>query len=103
MRIPQIRFGYDGFTRALLNKYRKGNEMTIRHAEHRKNPRIEINAPAKILAISGGLRIRKSIDCTVINISEGGALLLAKQRINDAEFYLELQTHRADLHRCCVV
>jgi hypothetical protein len=77
--------------------------MSVRFVEMRKSPRIEVNAHAKIVLITGGLRIKKTLDCEVINISEGGALILTSVPIAESEFYLETSNEMGGLHLCSVV
>jgi hypothetical protein len=77
--------------------------MSVRFMEMRKWPRIEVNSHAKIILMSGGLRIKKTLDCRVINISEGGALILASVPITESEFYLETSNEMGGLHLCSVV
>ena len=77
--------------------------MNRRLEQQRQFPRIEINAPGKITAVSGGLRIAKSIPCTVVNISEGGALLSFAHPMLETDFYLELDKKPAFRASCCVV
>jgi PilZ domain len=77
--------------------------MSVRVVEMRKWPRLEINAPAKIIVMSTGLHIKETLDCKVINISEGGALVVAESPITASEFYLEESGARETLHLCSVV
>ncbi len=73
-----------------------------RYEEQRQFPRIEINTRAKITVVRG-LRIAKSIPCTIINISEGGALLAFKNPMSETDFYLELDKTPAIRKSCSVV
>ena len=77
--------------------------MNRRYEEQRQFPRIEINTPGKITAISGGLRIAKSIPCTIVNISEGGALLSFTYPMLETDFYLQMDKKPAFHASCCVV
>jgi hypothetical protein len=77
--------------------------MSVRIVELRKWPRLETNAPAKIIIMSKGLHIKDILSCTVINMSEGGALISTHSPIVVSEFYLE-ENHAPDcLHLCSVV
>ena len=76
--------------------------MDAMHSGKRKYVRAEINSPGKIIRLNG-LRLAKNIGCTVINISEGGALLHADAPVTDAEFYLELNSESSSLRLCSLV
>lgn len=76
--------------------------MSVRFADKRKSPRVEINATAKIIAMSG-LRVKETVDCRIVNISEGGALIIADRPITHSEFYLEVDRERGVLYLCSVV
>ena len=77
--------------------------MTVRYSEMRKWPRVDVNMRAKLLRIGKGLRIREAFDCVIVNLSEGGALIVADQPIVDDEFYLEMNKERGGLVMCSVV
>jgi c-di-GMP-binding flagellar brake protein YcgR len=77
--------------------------MGLDYLERRQSPRIEINARGKITVISRGLRIIKSVNCTVANISEGGALLSFKTPISENEFYLEIEDDPDRRFYCAVL
>jgi c-di-GMP-binding flagellar brake protein YcgR len=77
--------------------------MSSWYIERRKWPRFEINAPAKIVMITHGLRVKKEITCTVLDISEGGAQLLATAPIECEEFYLETDASPGASRLCSVV
>ncbi len=77
--------------------------MSVRIVEMRKWPRLETNASAKIIIMSKGLRIKNILNCTVVNISEGGALISAHSPIVVDEFYLEENHAPNSLHLCSVV
>lgn len=76
--------------------------MNTIYVDKRKNERMEINTPGKIIRLRG-LRLARSISCVVINISEGGALIQADVPVADAEFYLELNSELGSLRLCSVV
>ena len=73
------------------------------YVEQRKWPRVEINAPGKIVMITQGLRVRQEINCVVLDISEGGAQLAATSPIDCEEFYLEMDKAPGALRLCSVV
>jgi hypothetical protein len=77
--------------------------MSFRYVDMRKSPRIEVNASAKLIVISGSLRVKATVDCTVLNISEGGALILTAIPIEETEFYLEMIGDSGKLYLCSVV
>jgi hypothetical protein len=77
--------------------------MSFRYVDMRKSPRIEVNASAKLIVISGRLSIKAAVDCTVVNISEGGALILTTMPIEETEFYLETSGASGRLYLCSVV
>jgi hypothetical protein len=77
--------------------------MRIRYVEQRKWPRVEINAPGKIVMITRGLRLKKQIDCVILDISESGAQLAAAAPIDCEEFYLEMNGAPGALRLCSVV
>ena len=73
------------------------------YVEQRKWPRVEINAPAKIVMITRGLQLRREINCVILDVSEGGAQLVAASPIDCEEFYLELDGAPGALRLCSVV
>jgi hypothetical protein len=77
--------------------------MVMRYIEQREWPRLEINAPGKIVMITRGLRLRQQINCVIVDISEGGALLAAATPIDCEEFYLEMDGAAGALRLCSVV
>jgi PilZ domain len=77
--------------------------MSVRYTEMRRSPRIEVNGSAKLILIAGNLRVKDTIDCTVLNISEGGALIAAAKPIEETEFYLETTGVSRSLYLCAVV
>ena len=72
------------------------------YSDKRKDVRVEINAPGKIIRLNG-LHLAKTIGCTVLNISEGGALIHADTPVTDQEFYLELNNESSKLRLCTVL
>ena len=77
--------------------------MATWYVEQRKWPRLEINAPGKIVMITRGLRLREEVSCVIVDISEGGAQLLANSPIYCDEFYLEMNNTPRALRLCSVV
>jgi hypothetical protein len=77
--------------------------MHIRYVEQRKWPRVEINAPGKIVMITRGLRLKQQINCVILDISESGAQLAAAAPIDCEEFYLEMDGAPGALRLCSVV
>ena len=77
--------------------------MATWYVEQRKWPRLEINAPGKIVMITRRLRVRKEIGCIIVDISEGGAQLAATSPIDCDEFYLEMNETPGRLRLCSVV
>jgi hypothetical protein len=77
--------------------------MSIRYIEQRRAPRVELNAAGRIILVSYGLRIKESIDCTVVDISKGGALIDVVSAVRDREFYLEVDNDPGKLQQCLVV
>ncbi len=77
--------------------------MATRYVERRRSPRVEINASGKLILLTHGLRIKESIKCTVIDISQGGALIEAVSTVGDQEFYLEIDNDPGNLQLCSVV
>ena len=75
---------------------------TRSYREQRQWPRVEINSPGTIVILHG-LRIAKTIPCTVINVSEGGALLSLFAEITESEFYLEIDKFPEIRRSCSVV
>lgn len=73
------------------------------YVEQRRLPRVEINAAGRIILISHGLRIKKSVVCTIINVSIGGALIEAVSAVDDREFYLEMDNEPGRLQLCVVI
>jgi hypothetical protein len=73
------------------------------YVEQRRWPRLEVNAPGKIVTITRGLRVRQEINCVILDISEGGAQLVAKSPIDCEEFYLEMDGAPGALRLCSVV
>jgi len=76
--------------------------MDTMHSGMRKYARADINSLGKIIRLNG-LRLAKNISCTVINISEGGALIHADAPVSDPEFYLELNSEPSRLRLCSLV
>jgi PilZ domain len=76
--------------------------MLDMYSDKRKDVRVEINAPGKIVRLNG-LHLAKSVNCVVINISEGGALIHAESPVTDQEFYLELDGDPNNLRLCSVL
>jgi c-di-GMP-binding flagellar brake protein YcgR len=72
------------------------------YRDRRKDVRAVINAPGKIVRLNG-LHLAKTIRCTVVNISEAGALIRAEAPIADQEFYLELDSESSNLRLCSVL
>ena len=70
--------------------------------DRRKDVRVEINAPGKIIRLNG-LHLAKIISCTVLNISESGAFIHAEAPVTDQEFYLELDGEASNLRLCSVL
>ena len=77
--------------------------MSVRYVDMRRSPRIEANTSAKLIVISSNLRVKATVDCTVINISEGGALIAVANPIEESEFYLETIGGSGKLYLCAVV
>ncbi len=77
--------------------------MSIRYVEQRKVPRVELNAAGRLILVSHRLRIKQRIDCTVVDISVGGALIDAVSVVKDREFYLEVDNDPGKLQQCLVV
>jgi len=77
--------------------------MVSWYVEQRRHPRVTINATGKLIAISQRLRLKKSIACTVVDISAGGALIDAASTIDDEQFYLEIDGDPGKLRSCLVV
>jgi hypothetical protein len=50
-----------------------------------------------------GLRIKTTINCTVIDVAEGGALIDPISTVGESEFYLELDKEPGKLRSCTVV
>ena len=73
------------------------------YVEQRKSPRVEINAPGKIVTITRGLRVREEIHCVILDVSEGGAQIAATSPINCEDFYLEMDGAPGALRLCSVV
>jgi hypothetical protein len=73
------------------------------HIEKRRWPRVEINASGKLILITDGLRIKQSVKCAIIDVSQGGALIDAHSTVSDLEFYLEIDTDPGRLLLCSVV
>jgi hypothetical protein len=73
------------------------------YVEQRRWPRFEVNAPGKIVMITHGLRVREEISCIILDISEGGAQLVATSPIDCEEFYLEMDKAPGALRLCSVV
>ena len=68
--------------------------------EHRRSPRVEINASGRLIVVSQRLRLKENIACTVVNVSPGGALIEASSGVGEDEFYLEIDSHsRANCSR----
>lgn len=76
--------------------------MLNMYSDKRKHVRVEINTPGTIIRLNG-LRLAKIMSCTVIDISEGGALLQTKAPVTDQEFYLELDGELGNLRSCFVL
>ena len=53
--------------------------------------------------ITHGLRVREEISCIILDISEGGAQLVATSPIDCEEFYLEMDKAPGALRLCSVV
>jgi hypothetical protein len=70
--------------------------------DRRKDARVEIDAPGKIIRLNG-LHLAKAISCVVLNMSEIGALIHADTPVADQEFYLELDSESSNLRLCSVV
>ena len=77
--------------------------MTSYYQEKRRWPRVEINAPGKVIAVSRGLRVKRIIPCKVIDISQGGALLELKYDDIEDDFYLEMDSEPENRATCSVV
>ena len=77
--------------------------MRTWYVEQRKWPRVEIDAPGKIIMISRGLRVRREVACIVLDISAIGAQLSATSPVDDNEFYLEMDSAPGALRLCSVV
>jgi len=73
------------------------------YVEQRKWPRVEINAPGKIIMLSRGLRVKEEVGCVIVDISDGGAQLSANSPIEEKEFYLEMDQAPGALRLCSVV
>jgi PilZ domain len=73
------------------------------YVEQRKWPRVEVNAPGKLVMITRGLRVREEINCVILDISEGGAQLATASPITCEEFYLEMDGTPGALRLCSVV
>jgi hypothetical protein len=71
-------------------------------SDRRRDVRVVINAPGKIIRLNG-LHLAKTIWCTVVNISESGALIHAEAPVPDQEFYLELDSEASNLRLCTVL
>lgn len=56
--------------------------------ERRRFPRSTVRTPAEILPLQKGLKAGSAIMCTVVNISEGGALIEVTHGMVPDEFYL---------------
>ena len=70
--------------------------------ERRIAPRSTINAPG-VLTPMLGIRVQPSVECTVIAISESGALIQTKQPVAVEDFYLEISTHPGERITCHAV
>ena len=73
------------------------------YIEQRKWPRLEVNAPGKIVMVTRGLRVGQEIKCVIVDVSIGGAQLIAAAPIGDEEFYLEMDEAPGTLRLCSVV
>jgi hypothetical protein len=76
--------------------------MVDMYGDKRRDARVEINAPGKIITLNG-LHLARNISCTVVNISESGALIHADAPVSDQEFYLELYNGSSNLRLCSVI
>jgi PilZ domain len=76
--------------------------MVDMYSDKRRYARVEIKAPGTIIRLNG-LRLAKIMSCTVIDISEGGALIQTKAPVTDQEFYLELDSEPGNLRSCFVL
>ena len=72
------------------------------YSDKRRYVRIEVNAPGKIITLKG-LHLARSFRCTVVNVSEGGALIHTDIPVVEEEFYLELYDGLSDLRLCSVI
>src|ERR1700677_2819527 len=70
--------------------------------DRRKDVRAVIDAPGKIIRLNG-LHLAKTIRCTVLNISDSGALIYAEAPVTDQEFYLELDSESSNLRLCSAI
>jgi hypothetical protein len=70
--------------------------------EKRKDVRVEINAPGRLIRLNG-LHLAKTVSCVVLNISETGALIQTDVPVTDEEFYLELNDVSSNLRLCTVI
>ena len=77
--------------------------MSVRYLDMRRSPRIEVNTSAKLVVISGSLRVKATVDSTVLNISKEGALIMTANPMEESEFYLETIGASGKLYLCTVV
>ena len=74
----------------------------IDNNERRIAPRSTINAPGTLTPMLG-MRLQPSVRCTVIDISESGALIQTSTPITAEDFYLEMSTHPGERITCHAV
>lgn len=77
--------------------------MSVRYVEARASPRILVNSLARIIVVSGNLRVKESFECTILNMSQGGALISSDKPIRATEFYLEEGGAAKRMLLCAVV
>ncbi|HWG05289.1 MAG TPA: PilZ domain-containing protein [Beijerinckiaceae bacterium] len=77
--------------------------MSTYYQEKRRSPRMEINAPGRVIAVSRRLRVEKVIPCKIIDISQGGALIELKHDDIENDFYLEMDSEPEKRMTCTVV
>lgn len=77
--------------------------MSVYYQEQRQWPRMEINAPGKVISVNRRLRVEKIIPCKIIDISQGGALIELKHDDIENDFYLEMDSEPEKRMTCTVV
>jgi PilZ domain len=76
--------------------------LGLSYLDQRRWRRFRIDAPGRIIVMRG-LHIKTTVECTVIDVAEGGALIEPKSNVFESEFYLELDKEPGKLRSCTVV